>query len=190
MLITGPDTPVLVTRRLTLRPAADTDVPEMVRLAGGERVATRTANIPYPYSLEAGEAWFAARRESRADGYELLFAIERRADAALLGAVGLIVDSANNEAEVGYWLGVPYWRQGYMSEALDEVLRFAFEDLGLASVTGGAFPDNAASIGLQKKLGMTEAGRAIHPAPARGGPREVMVLGITRAAWQNRGALS
>ncbi|MEQ8195830.1 MAG: GNAT family N-acetyltransferase [Rhodospirillales bacterium] len=186
MLITGPDTPVLFTRRLKLRPAADTDVPEMVRLAGDKKVATRTAHIPYPYSLEAGEAWFAARQAEHDTGYEMLFAVERRADAALLGAVGLIVDSANGEAEVGYWLGVPYWREGFMSEALGEALRYAFEDIGLAAVSGGAFPDNAASLALQRKLGMTEAGRKIHPAPARGAPRDVLIMKITREEWENR----
>lgn len=84
----------------------------------------------------------------------------RRADDAILGAVEVsqIVLGAFRSAYLGYQLGAPYVRQGYMSEALALVLAYGFGPLGLHRLEANVRPENAASIALVRRLGFTREG--------------------------------
>lgn len=86
--------------------------------------------------------------------------IERRNDGALLGAITLdnIRMGPNQSAEVGYWMGGAYQRQGFMLEALVAVLHFCFEDRGISRVTAACLPENDASRGLLEKAGFKYEG--------------------------------
>jgi RimJ/RimL family protein N-acetyltransferase len=174
--------PVLETRRLILRPMRRSDVSAIVDLAGDEAVATKTASIPYPLTFQEAEGWLD--RHLRSDGgNELVFAIERKEDQTFLGAIGLMVPETPEPAPMGYWLGRPFWNQGYMTEAIRRLLDHAFTELGVTVIRAAAYPDNPASMRVQEKVGMTFVGREMEPAPARGGDREVFVREITRAQW-------
>lgn len=113
----------------------------------------------------------------------MVFAIEHKRDRVLLGAIGLLVTETREPAPMGYWLGRPYWNQGYMTEAIRRLLDYAFLELNVTAIRAAAYPDNPASMRVQEKAGMTFVGREMEPAPARGGDREVLVREITRAAW-------
>lgn len=63
-------------------------------------------------------------------------------------------------ATLGYWIGEPYARKGYMSAAIPLLLKHAFENLSLHRIEAGCVPTNAPSISLLRKLGFTEEGRA------------------------------
>ena len=175
--------------RLILRPPVPADLPAIVRLAGAWEVAQFTARIPHPYAQADGEAWLAAMDRGRAEGRELVFAIQGRDDPTFMGAIGLVLIHDENAAGAGFWLGRPYWGQGYMTEALDRLLRFSFEELGLVRVQAAAMAENAASIRVQEKAGMAHIGEKMEAAPARGGDRPVEVREITRAGWLARHAL-
>ena len=72
----------------------------------------------------------------------------------LIGTCGFhCYDEANNAAEVGYDLSDEHWRNGYMSEALKEILIFGFEELNLHKVSAYVYPENTASSSLLEKLG-------------------------------------
>jgi RimJ/RimL family protein N-acetyltransferase len=174
--------PTLETERLILRPMQRSDVGAIVALAGDEAVATKTASIPYPLTLREAESWLDRHLRS-GSGREVVFAIEHKQDGAFLGAIGLLVTGNLLPAPMGYWLGRPYWNQGYMTEAIQRLLDHAFADLGVTAVRAAAYPDNPASMRVQEKVGMTFVGREMEPAPARGGDREVLVREITRAEW-------
>ncbi|HEX5032999.1 MAG TPA: GNAT family N-acetyltransferase [bacterium] len=142
--------PTLETPRLFLRPFELWDALEVQRLAGDFRIADTTLRIPHPYEDGMAEAWIAQRALDPGD--ELVFAIVRKQDAALVGAIGLIL--RGEEAELGYWIGVPYWNQGYASEAGAEILRHAFSKLRLNRVYANHFERNPASGRVLRKLGM------------------------------------
>lgn len=93
-------------------------------------------------------------------GYSLL--VFRRADDVLLGGVTLsnLRRGVAQSASLGYWIGRPHCRQGYMSEALMAVLEFAFGRLDLHRVEAACLPQNAASAGLLLKCGFREEGFA------------------------------
>ena len=76
-----------------------------------------------------------------------------------IGSVGLLTGSQSNldigsdEAEVGYWLGVPYWGQGLIPEAVRELMRHAFNDLNISVIWCGYFEENKKSEKVNKKCG-------------------------------------
>lgn len=172
----------LETERLILRPMRRSDVAAIVALAGDEAVATKTASIPYPLTSREAESWLDRHLRS-GDDREVVFAIEHKRDRAFLGAIGLLNTGTREPAPMGYWLGRPYWNQGYMTEAIQRLLDYAFTELNVMTVRAAAYPDNPASMRVQEKAGMTFVGREMEPAPARGGNREVLVREITRAEW-------
>lgn len=89
------------------------------------------------------------------------YAVCRKEDGQPIGCIGLkqggqtdMTDRAD-ECELGYWLGKPFWGQGIIPEAARELLRHAFEDLGMNAVWCGYYDFNHKSRRVQEKLGFT-----------------------------------
>lgn len=59
----------------------------------------------------------------------------------------------NDEGEIGYWIGVPYWGQGIIPEAVKELMRHGFEELGLKGIWCGYYDGNEKSLRVQEKCG-------------------------------------
>jgi RimJ/RimL family protein N-acetyltransferase len=169
----------LTTERLILRPVARDDLPDVLALAGDAAVAETTGSIPHPLSGTDVEAWWTA---SSGDNPRV-FAIVRAADKAFLGAITLTFSEDRTRAELGYWIGHPYWGQGYATEAVRRLLRFAFGELKLGSVEAEVFTGNDASMRVLAKTGFREVGSATRHAPVRGGDREVVLFTATRASF-------
>ena len=110
----------------------------------------------------------AFRRRLRAykaelrQGTSYSFLVFRRSDHALLGGMTLsnLRRGVAQAASLGYWIGARHSRQGHMSDALETLLYFAFNDLGLHRVEAACLPKNAASKGLLMKCGFREEGYA------------------------------
>lgn len=115
--------PALETERLILRPFSASDARQVQMLAGDERVADVTANIPHPYPDGAADSWIATHPKQWELGMGIAYAITLKADDLLIGAVS-VHDINNGEGELGYWIGVPYWGQGYCTEAVQGLLSF------------------------------------------------------------------
>lgn len=150
--------PELVTERLILRGFRLSDAPAVQILAGAYEVADTTLNIPHPYPANAAIEWISSHAKGIESGTDFSFAITRREDGELLGAIGLHLAPRHNKAETGYWLGVPYWGRGYATEALRRVLAYGFEEAGLNRIYAGYFTRNPASRRVQEKAGMTFEG--------------------------------
>jgi ribosomal-protein-alanine N-acetyltransferase len=88
--------------------------------------------------------------------------IERQGDRTLLGGVTLtnIRRGVTQSASVGYWIGLPYIRQGYTSDALAAMLRHAFEDLELNRVEAACMPSNRASLAVLERACFRQEGLA------------------------------
>ena len=140
--------PVLATARLRLRTPQREDAPAIAALANDRRIAENTARIPHPYTLADAEGFLRYLEESET---ETAFAITR-ADDALIGICGLRM-KPRKAPEIGYWLGAPYWGNGYATEAARAVIDHAFEDLGLEQIESGARVSNPASRRVLEKCG-------------------------------------
>jgi ribosomal-protein-alanine N-acetyltransferase len=146
--------PTLETERLLLRPYNEHDIPELLPLIGTREVAATTLRIAYPYTEQDARAFLELAKERD----KLWLAITLRADGRQIGGIGLRLEPQHQHAELGYWLGVPYWGRGYATEAAREVLRYGFEDLGLHRIFATHFKHNPASGTILKKLGMRYEG--------------------------------
>lgn len=149
--------PVLITERLILRGFSAEDALALQALVSDRRIAATTLNIPHPYPDDGALQFILGDQERRARGESFGFAITRRADGALLGGIGLH-PLPPQQAEVGYWVGVPHWGQGYASEAARRVVAFGFDTLGLNRIYASYFSGNLASARVMQKAGMTYEG--------------------------------
>ncbi len=113
---------VLETPRLSLRPFTLADAPDVQRLAGASEVADTTLNVPHPYENGMAEQWIGGQAELFTAGSNVAYAITLRDGGTLLGAISLGVTAQHRRAEMGYWLGVPFWNQGYMTEAAEALV--------------------------------------------------------------------
>ncbi|QDT50466.1 Putative ribosomal N-acetyltransferase YdaF [Symmachiella dynata] len=154
--------PTLLTKRLTLRPYQLTDAPGMQQLAGERAIAATTLRIPHPYPDGVAEEWIASALERAATGKAYHFAMVLTETDEFLGSIGLTVQREWERAEIGYWMGEPYWGRGYTTEAAIEIVRFGFEDLGLHRIYASVFANNPASARVLEKAGLTYEGRQVH----------------------------
>lgn len=157
--MTARDQPPLVTERLVLRPFRASDAGRVTLLAGAREVALNTLNIPHPYERRHAEAWIAAHHDQMQRGEAVTYAITLREEGLLVGAIGLILDPANDMAELGYWVGKDYWGRGYAAEAGRALLAWGFHALGLNRIHASHFPRNPASGAVLRKIGMRHEGR-------------------------------
>jgi RimJ/RimL family protein N-acetyltransferase len=152
--MSAPDYPELTTRRLRLRRCTLADAPEIKRLAGEKEIAATTENIPHPYTDGDAETWINTHGPAfRADG-SLELAIERLSDRALLGIIGLLTREAGRVAEIGYWIGKPYWNCGYASEAATRMVKYGLKNRGLVEIYAACFDNNIASQKVLSKAGL------------------------------------
>lgn len=150
--------PTLTTERLILRPLTLADAPDIQRLAGVREVAQMTLRIPHPYKTGMAQEWIQSQAAACKEGAGINFAITLRETGTLCGVIGMAIDWANVNAEMGYWLGMPYWGRGYCTEAAKAVLRYGFEVLELHRIHAAHFRHNPASGRVMQKIGMSYEG--------------------------------
>lgn len=150
--------PTLKTERLILRPFRAADASAVQRLAGDREVASTTINIPHPYEDGLAERWLAHHRQAFVDGKQAIFAIVEKVSKALLGTISLTIDGRHRHAEMGFWIGKPYWGKGFCTEAAREMLRYGFEQQDLNRIYASHLTRNPASGRVMQKIGMNYEG--------------------------------
>jgi RimJ/RimL family protein N-acetyltransferase len=156
----------LETERLILRPPEASDIPAFVPLIGNYEVAKNLSRVPHPYEESDAHTFLEKAEAARAAGTDFNFAITRKDDGAYMGACG--VHLKDGAFEFGYWLGQPYWGQGFATEAARRLVTFAFDDLKVPRLVAGWFHDNPASGRVLAKLGCVPDGAEQRDCLARG----------------------
>jgi RimJ/RimL family protein N-acetyltransferase len=146
----------LYTERLALRPLEREDAPVLAPLLNDFEVAKNLVPVRHPYGLSDALEFIGKVEKSRGFRESFVFAITRKSDKAFLGVWGL--ELGRGAFHVGYWLGRPYWGQGYATEAGRAGIAFAFAELLVGSLASGWFFDNPASGNVLSKLGFTPDG--------------------------------
>lgn len=144
------------TQRLILRPWEDADAPELYRYARDPRVGP-IAGWPPHTSVENSREII----RSVLSGPETC-AVVLRETGLPVGSAGIMRPGegsfdgmADTEAEIGYWIGVPYWGRGLIPEAVRALLKRCFEELGCTAVWCGYYEGNDRSRRVQEKCGFT-----------------------------------
>jgi RimJ/RimL family protein N-acetyltransferase len=168
---------VLETKRLALRMPRLGDAKAMVALANDRRIAENTARIPHPYKLADAENFITGTNKGLADA---VFLITLRGDT-VIGACG--VTALDDQAELGYWLGVPYWGKGYATEALHALIDYAFTDLGHEALNAGARVTNPASRRVLEKCGFQWTGVGLYRIRAINSSAPIDRFRLERGIW-------
>ena len=168
-------TPVLETERLVLRAPRLEDAKYVSALANDRRIAENTARLPHPYGLADAKEWIGAVVAQSAETYLITVAGE------IVGACGL--DVRDGVPELGYWLGVPFWGNGYATEAARALLDRAFADLGNEVVTAGARVSNPASRRVLEKCGFQWTGVGLFRIRAIGSSAPLDRFRLERSIW-------
>jgi [ribosomal protein S5]-alanine N-acetyltransferase len=145
--------PIIRTKRFILRPIKKSDIKLIAKHANDKIVARNTLSIPHPYKLKDAKIWVNKNLDNykKKEKTDVTFAIE--IDGKFAGGVGLHKIAKNHKAEIGYWLGRPYWNRGIMTEAVKVVTKFGFEKLKLRRIYAPVFLFNEPSKKVLEKAG-------------------------------------
>ena len=170
---------VLETERLTLRRPTLADVKAIAHLANDRRIAENTRRLPHPYSPDHAIAFVRATANDRPD---TVFLIEN--NFVPIGMVG--IDWREPDApELGYWLGVEYWGQGFGTEAARAVIDFSFEEFDIEHLIAGARVSNPSSRNILEKCGFQWSGVELHRFEALGSSTPVDRFRLSRSVWSS-----
>jgi RimJ/RimL family protein N-acetyltransferase len=170
---------VLETERLTLRRPTLADVKAIARLANDRRIAENTRRLPHPYSQDhAIEFLRATANDDRAT----VFLIEN--NHTPIGMVG-VDRRAPDAPELGYWLGVEHWGQGFGTEAARAAIDFTFEEFDVEHLLSGARVANPASRNILEKCGFQWSGVELHRFEALGSSTPVDCFRLSRGVWSS-----
>ena len=147
--------PVIETRRLTLRAPGLQDVTRLACLANESEIARMTLRMPHPFGVGDAEA-FVLQTAAQDPSKSATFVIEHE-DHGPVGVIGLFED-ADPAPEVGYWIGRPFWGRGYATEALQGALTWASKKWRRKALMAGHFADNPASGRVLEKAGFLYTG--------------------------------
>lgn len=144
---------ILKTDRLILRPWEETDADSLYEYAKNPNVGPIAG---WPSHKNVEESLAVIRNVF--NGAEC-YAICEKDNNIAVGAIELKLKGhtdmtdQDNECELGYWLGEPFWGKGYMSEAVKELIRHGFEDLEMSTIWCGYYDGNNRSKRVQEKVG-------------------------------------
>jgi RimJ/RimL family protein N-acetyltransferase len=140
-----------------LRPWRISDLDSLVKHANNWNVAKNlTDKFPYPYTEKDGRSFIEYARNGDPNQ---IFAIE--IDGQAIGGIGIHPqeDIHVKNAELGYWLAEPYWGHGVVTEAIKEIVDYAFQTFDINRVFARPFGTNLASQKVLEKAGFTLEGR-------------------------------
>ena len=177
----------LQTERLVLRPWKESDAEALFSYATDPDIGPRAG---WPAHKNVEESVQVIRDVLAMPETFAITLREAHGTSAPVGAIGLKVGEAsdlaigNNQAELGFWIGKPLWGKGYMPEAVREVMRHGFCDLGLEAIWAGHADDNDQSRRVQEKAGFVRQ-RTIKDRPRKlvGDYKTEDVNWITRGEW-------
>lgn len=143
------------TERLILRPWKEADAESLYKYAKDPAVGPITG---WPVHTSVEDSLEIIKNVLSAPE---TYAVCLKEDNIAIGSIGLIppmqshTTAADDEIEVGYWIGVPFWGHGYIPEAVREMQRHAFEELGHKAMWCGYYDGNEKSKRCQEKCGFT-----------------------------------
>ena len=176
---------ILETERLILRPWQEADAETLYKYASDERVGPPAGWPPHTGVENSREIIRAVLSKEGTYAVVLKETMEPVGSASIMLPGGGTVELSEAEAEIGYWIGVPYWGQGLIPEAAAELLRRCFEELNRTAVWAYYFEGNAQSRRVMEKCGMTDCGAMKNVGCAiEGLVRDAHKMRITKEEWE------
>jgi RimJ/RimL family protein N-acetyltransferase len=167
-----------------MRSLRDNDLADLVALINNWEIARWVSSVPHPYTEIDGREWIARVQQDHATGCPWRFAIALKETDRLIGGVGLDGSTSDESEEpaLGYWLGEPYWGNGYAREAVAAVIDYGLRTLGMETVRAYTDPSNLASQQVLLHCGLRKIGEIELTKPTRLGARRAPLFRISRRA--------
>ena len=168
--------------KITLRPWTLEDLDNLVEYANNWNVAKNLTDLfPYPYSEEDGRSFIEST--GKEDPIHV-FAIDVEGEA--VGAIGIFPQSDihRKNAELGYWLAEPFWGQGIISNAIKQMVDFAFKTYDIERVFARPFGGNIASQKALEKNNFTLEARFEKVLIKDGKMMDELIYAIRRSNWE------
>ncbi|MGN6144922.1 MAG: GNAT family N-acetyltransferase [Mesorhizobium sp.] len=157
------DCPTLTTERLVMRPPHEVDIAQLIELADNRHVAEMLARMPHPYGEAEARAFLAMATAPRSG---VVYALTLKENGAFVGSAGL--NATDRGLELGYWIGEPYWRQGYATEAAHALVDLAFARTSVQVLHASCRVINPSSRRVIHKCGFQYAGQGMVTSIAAG----------------------
>lgn len=177
----------LATARLDLVEPAAGDANDIIRYVGDIDVAGKLSRVPHPYGTDDAAYFLGAVVRT-----STVWVVRRRSDGQFLGVISLSPADGPGDAggfgtrddvntELGYWLGKPFWGQGYATEAARAVVGFA-DDHGLTPLVSAYFGFNPDSGKVLRKVGFEPTGTTMRSSAAVSAERLLITMRRRRPA--------
>ncbi len=178
--------PVLETQRLRIRPLERSDTLAIQKAACVREIADTMISLPHPYPTGEAERYVARQQPEREAGRSVIFTIEQKTEGLFCGLIEVRdIDREHSQGELSFWLAVEAWGQGYMSEVVQAVVRYAFESLGLNRLFAYHMLRNPASGRVLEKNGFNQEGVLRQRVRKWGQFEDVAIWAILQQEWQN-----
>ncbi|HEU5195671.1 MAG TPA: GNAT family N-acetyltransferase [Methylomirabilota bacterium] len=170
----------IVLSRCTLRPWRAGDEASLERYANNRNISRNLRDrFPYPYSAADAKAWIAFNAGLTPPPQHFAIVVDGTA------AGGISVEPGEGErrrtAEVGYWLGEPFWGRGIATEALRAITEYGFATFDVCRLEAGVFGWNPASARVLEKAGYTLEGRLRQAIIKDGKMTDRLLYGLVRS---------
>jgi RimJ/RimL family protein N-acetyltransferase len=177
-----PDCPVLLSERLVLRAPHKDDIDALAHLANNANVATMVSRMPHPYTTK--DAADFVRRTTAGEIGKCLYAITKAENGAFIGCCGIEPGLDPATVEIGYWLGEPYWNQGFMTEAAHALIDMVFRTRPeVDRIDARCRVTNVASRRVIHKCGFQFQGSGLVASLALGSTVSVEWFRLDRRTW-------
>jgi RimJ/RimL family protein N-acetyltransferase len=172
------------TERLILRPIEEEDAPALHPLINDPDVAHTLLTVPHPYPEDKLVPWIRGSKQALEKKERFEMTIILKETGLPIGMCGFCqVSWEYLNAEMGYWLGKPYWGRGYMTEAVRRLLVYGFEELGFERIYAQCFDLNPASVRVLEKAGLKHEGCARRAVRKNGEFIDLLNYGMIRADY-------
>lgn len=173
----------LTTPRLTLRAPTDSDAARIHECCAPRDMARMMLRVPHPYPAGAALEFVRGARSRWEKGEGCTFMCEEHEGGRVVACAGLEVTPEHQHAELGYWVAMECWGEGYATEASRAVVAFGFEQLGLRRIHAGHYAHNPASGRVLAKIGFRHEG--LRPRHIRRLDEfvDLVLMGMLREDW-------
>jgi RimJ/RimL family protein N-acetyltransferase len=175
------DCPILLSPRLVMRAPHEDDIDALAHLANNATIANMVARMPHPYTV-ADAVDFVRRTRAGAIG-KCVYAITKADNGAFLGCCGIEPHEDGRTVELGYWLGEPYWNQGYVTEAAHALIDMVFRTRDVEQIDARCRVMNIPSRRVIQKCGFQFQATGMVQSLAVGGMVPVEWYRLDRKTW-------